>query len=943
MGPPTAGDRARAADPDGGPRADRKAARRSRPGGRAGRPGRYDPRPLFDAEWYLEQYPDVRRSGVDPVEHYRRVGAKEGRSPRPLFDAKYYWRQHPESLLECVDPLRHYLKFGWKRGCRPNPGFDPRFYLATYPDVAASGMEPLTHYVLTGLREGRTGDPEDLRVAPFEATYRIPTEPMPPTPTAAPRAKAIAFYLPQFHPIPENDAWWGTGFTEWTNVRRAGPQFDGHYQPHVPAGLGYYDLRDETVPDAQAELARRHGIHGFCFYFYWFDKTILLDLPVRRILATGKPDFPFCICWANDNWTRRWGGLEKEVLIAQRHSAEDDLAFIRHVEPILTHKNYIRVDGKPLLLVYRPGILPDAGATASRWRDYFQSRGHGGLYLAATRTFNHTDPPADYGFDAVVQFPPHLTTTPVTHLIQGLNPAFEGRIHNYDQAKWEYLEQLVQADPAVKMYPGVMPSWDNTARRMTRSSVWVNTSPESYHDWLSKACEFVESNHDPDHRMVFVNAWNEWAEGCHLEPDDRHGHAWLNATRMALVPTAADPPATKQAADIAPLGPVSANRAGGPLDVLFVSHDAHPHGAQHSVLHLAAWLKQSGQVNPRFLLAGRGPLADEFARVGPVLYPPGLDDRAEYAADGRAVRLLRSFCGDTLSAAYLNSAASGHVANLTRHLGVPHVAHVHEPQRSIERWVGPERMRALRDHARLVIAASPPVADNLVAAHRIPRADCRVVEEFIRCTGIPPATPPEKRRLRRAVGFGPECRTVLGCGTTDWRKGPDLFLEVAERAVARLGVGVEFVWVGGETAAGELAALRKAARAKGLADRVRFPGSVGYTVPYMLAADRFLLPSREDPFPLVCLEAADCGLPTVCFADAGGMPGFVGRDCGAVVPFEDAVAVADRAAELLQDPAALRAAGEAARKKVRDEYDVSVKGRVILELLKDVCGRRPTA
>ena len=346
--------------------------------------------------------------------------------------------------------------------------------------------------------------------------------------------KAIAFYLPQFHTIPQNDLWWGKGFTEWTNVRRGKPNFEGHYQPHVPNGLGYYDLSREGVLEQQAELARAAGLHGFCFYYYWFGGEVLLDLPVKRMVETGKPAFPFCICWANENWTRRWDGKDSDILIAQRHSAEDDFAFIRHIERIIRSENYIRIDGNPVLLVYRPSLLPDAKATLQRWRTHVRSAGLGELHLVMVQSFSEGISPADYGFDAVVQFPPHLPSTPVTPVIRGKARDFTGYIYDYDEVRQRAIGQLHSASPGSTLYPGVMPSWDNTARQGSRSSIWVNSSPEAYSEWLAEAVGLARAQLPPAERFVFINAWNEWAEGCHLEPDERFGYAWLNATALAL-------------------------------------------------------------------------------------------------------------------------------------------------------------------------------------------------------------------------------------------------------------------------------------------------------------------------------------------------------------------------------------------------------------------------
>ena len=498
-------------------------------GGREGR----DPHPLFSSKWYLEQYLDVASAGLNPLVHYITAGAKERRSPHPMFDAHFYAEKYAEAADEFEDLLQHYLTVGWKKGFKPNPKFDPEFYLRTYPDVAEARMEPLTHFLLQGRAEGRVPSAQDLTFEPYCPSFEIPHEPAPMRGPATAELKAIAFYLPQFHAIPENDEWWGKGFTEWTNVRAGSPNFERHYQPHVPSVLGYYDLRDPSVLQKQAELAASYGIYGFCFHYYWFAGTVLLDLPLQQIVNTPGLNFPFCICWANENWTRRWDGKDQEILISQHHSPQDDLAFIRKIEPILLHKNYIRVEGKPLLMVYRASLLPDPLATTTRWRNYFRECGYGELHLAMVRSFNDQTPPESYGFDAAIQFPPHCPANAVTSLIPDKSELFTGTVFDYSELKTVALNQLKTRQASAKMYPGVMPSWDNTARRRSRATVWANSCPESYYEWLS-AVVAIASTKPVEERLIFINAWNEWAEGCHLEPDERFGFAWLNATSRAL-------------------------------------------------------------------------------------------------------------------------------------------------------------------------------------------------------------------------------------------------------------------------------------------------------------------------------------------------------------------------------------------------------------------------
>lgn len=352
----------------------------------------------------------------------------------------------------------------------------------------------------------------------------------PPTPATGP-VRLIAFYLPQYHPIPENDRWWGKGFTEWTNVTKAAPNFTGHYQPRLPADLGFYDLRVPEVRDEQAALARQYGIHGFCYYYYWFAGKRLLHRPLDEVVRSGHPDFPFCVCWANENWNRRWDGLHAEILIAQQHSDEDDLNFIQSLEPALRDRRYIRIIGRPLLLVYRVGLLPDPSRTAAIWRRYCRETGLGDLYLAAVQSFGVTDDPRGFGFDAAVEFPPHAMAVLAERPARMLNPNFQGMFYDYVATAEVFMNRPPASYP---FFRTAMPSWDNTARRQDASEIFLNATPESYERWLRRLVEQTRWYQPPEERWVFINAWNEWAEGNYLEPDRKFGHRYLEATRDAL-------------------------------------------------------------------------------------------------------------------------------------------------------------------------------------------------------------------------------------------------------------------------------------------------------------------------------------------------------------------------------------------------------------------------
>ncbi len=364
--------------------------------------------------------------------------------------------------------------------------------------------------------------------------------------------RAIAFYLPQFHPIPENDEWWGKGFTEWTNVARARPLFKGHYQPHLPADLGFYDLRLAEVREAQADMAREYGVHGFCYYHYWFNGRRLLERPVDEILASGQPDFPFCLCWANENWTRQWDGHDHEILLAQNYGDEDDLNHIRWLASAFSDPRYIRVRGRPLFLVYRLSRLPNPARTVEIWRNEAQRLGVGELFLCNVEGFagEHGAAPR-LNLDGAVEFAPDWQAMPPRERANWLTYKLARRPRTQRLAAKLGLAQpwfaqhaiysysglmnnmLAKPSPPYLRFPCVTPAWDNSARRKGGAAIINDSTPELFQQWLAAATQKTKSNH-ADERIVFINAWNEWAEGNHLEPCQKWGRAYLEATRKAL-------------------------------------------------------------------------------------------------------------------------------------------------------------------------------------------------------------------------------------------------------------------------------------------------------------------------------------------------------------------------------------------------------------------------
>lgn len=349
---------------------------------------------------------------------------------------------------------------------------------------------------------------------------------------ASPSVRLIAYYLPQFHPIAENDLWWGKGFTEWTNVSKACPLFSGHYQPHLPGELGFYDLRMPEVLYRQAALARQYGIYGFCIHHYWFNGNNLLGTPLKILLEHRDIDIRFCLNWANENWTRRWDGHDHDILMAQHYSPADDLDFARSLEPALADPRYIRINGRPLLMIYRPNIMPDPEATVERWRTHFQRAGFGDPYIVMPQVFDQKDPRL-FGMDAAAGFPPHLPgflNPAIRRHLKLTNPAFRGTVVSYEALVRGAMENRPTDFP---LLPGVCPGWDNSPRRDEGGYVLYNSTPAKYERWLRGACDYALQR-PKEEAIVFINAWNEWAEGAHLEPDRHFGYAYLAATARAL-------------------------------------------------------------------------------------------------------------------------------------------------------------------------------------------------------------------------------------------------------------------------------------------------------------------------------------------------------------------------------------------------------------------------
>ena len=856
----------------------------------------------FDPAWYRAANSDVARAGVNPVLHYISAGEAQGRAPSECFDLAWYATQHVADGGRSL--LAHFMLRRMTGEVSPLPEFDAAFYLASYPDVGAAGADPFEHYLRYGYREGRNpsalfdtrfyllryldgalGVNPVIHYRRHRHSLRLHTMPPPgecdvfeevrrfsrpgpafetvrPLPRSARRrAQVLAFYLPQFHPIAENDAWWGDGFTEWTAIGRAMPRFAGHYQPRIPRDLGHYRLGDtpegRDVMRRQAEMARAAGLAGFVHYFYWFNGRRLLEGPLDAWRGDGSIDFPFCLMWANENWTRRWDGSDQEVLIRQDYDAANDAALVDCFAGYFADPRYIRIDGRPVLMVYRAADIPDTVATLARWRGLFAARHNEAPLLVMAQSFDALDP-REFGFDAAVEFPPHKLVVGLERRnaeLRPFDPRLTAHVYDYDDMVAASLGEVAGDFPLIRT---AVPSWDNDARRQGAGLVLRGSTPATYQAWLAELVSRAAAAPVLGAALVCVNAWNEWAEGAYLEPDQHFGAAYLNATARA----------------------VTRGGEAGAARVLLVGHDAFATGAQHLLHHLMCRMVRVHGVQAEYLLLGGGALAEAYAASAPGVI-------VESAAQVEA--LAAAWVARGFASAIVNTSAAAWVVPLLRAAGMRVTLLVHELPGLLAEKGLVEAARRGAMAAETVVFPAAFVRDRFVAAIGVSPADCRVMPQGSYRRIV--ASTQARTALRARHGIGAASVLVLGAGYADLRKGFDLFLQ-AWRAARRQRADVMFCWIGEIEPAMRLylASEIAAAEASGRFLLAGYQRDVG---PWFSAADVFALTSREDPFPTVALEAMVSGVPVVSFAGSGGMADAVAAcDGGVAVAMGDADAMA---------------------------------------------------
>lgn len=886
---------------------------------------------LFDTQWYLNEYPDVAESGMNPLVHYLCYGEKEERFPSPYFHPSFYKTQLPDRIRK-TSLLGAYLGGEW-RETSPNEFFDGAFYLSKHVDVASSETPPLLHYISQGWRENREINPRFSIVkyrklldeqnvdygeplSHFLQIGRQNGDVLPsthfnqgnsslktsgnllqteieknqsPGPFAEDKligrvgskvefkARLFAFYLPQFYPFEQNNTWWGPGFTEWRNVTRAIPRFEGHQQPHLPRELGFYDLRNVETMRQQVEMATASGVAGFCFYYYWFNGTRLLDKPLDMFLNNKDIDISFSLMWANENWTRRWDGLENDVLMSQDYHEEDDDALVSDLAKYFADPRYERVDGRPLFKIYRPGIIPNFVARLQKWREIFREKHAMNPLILMVLGFGDFDP-AVYNVDGAIEFPPHKLAEglePINSQLNILDDEFQGHYLRYDDL---VASSLSVSAPTYDLIRTLVPAWDNEARKPSRGMGFVEATPEKYEQWLRHLVAYAQAhpfkNKTP---YVFVNAWNEWAEGSHLEPDLYNGVAYLNSTYRALTGIKKKQSPSK--------------------NILLVGHDAYKHGAQLLTLNIMKTLRQDFGLTPVLLLLEGGPLVERYEELGEVI----ILDNDRNIADVLE-QLLPQF---PVRTAICNTVVTGGVVSHLADRGFEVVSLIHELSQLItERNLEP-RAQSVAKYADKIIFAS-----NFVKSSFEKITGPLGEKAFIQPQGIYQhvAYEPHRRsELLRKLGLSGKSKIVINMGYGDLRKGFDLYVNLAKQVIGRQP-DCHFVWLG--NVHGDLKHwLQIDLHAVPLAGHFHilpFDDDVGS---YLNGADVYALTSREDPFPSVVLEALACGVPVVGFEGGGGYGEAIGREKfnGAMVPMADVTAMSDAVCHLLKNQNPLEA------------------------------------
>lgn len=902
----------------------------------------FKPNFIFDPRWYCSQY--GLRMDSELLVNYMQEGEKAGRKPSALFDTAWFidtYRDHLQNV-ENVSAIVFYVQNRSELKLSPNPYFDLEYYYEQNPDVASASVDGFEHYVTWGVFEGRRASKNfdadfvwyrylanNKSINPFLAflDYGIglgwSAIPIADTHSVAreikinqapsisfegeqasygglKKAKSFAFYLPQFHAIPENDEWWGKGFTEWTNVPRGVPRFKGHVQPKIPRDLGFYDLMSSDTINKQIDMARRGGIYGFCFYYYNFDGKRLLEKPLDKFLELSESRFPFCLMWANENWTRRWDGREQDILLAQTYNNADEQSLIADISMYLKQPSYYRISGRPLFLLYRADVIPNCRQTLKRWRKIFLDEHGLNPIIAMAQAFGTNDPTI-YGFDAAIEFPPHKFGSFLRRAnadFEILDHDFQGDIRLYDDLVKESLGDFPKAYPLIKT---IVPGWDNDARKQGAGLTFQGSTPEKFENWIKGLVAKLDDNRIFSEKLFFVNAWNEWCEGAYLEPDTHYGFAYVNSFARAI----------------------SGSRDFSKRKILLVGHDAFPAGAQQLIYNIGSTLRFRFGIEVSFILMGGGGMVKDYSDVGPTYV---VDQHMNFwpELNGHIHRLAEA----GYSHAVTNSVFSGSIIDSLRGDNFSVVSLIHELPKIIESSAGRGYVTNIFEKSHTVVFPNEYVWRELTTKYGHPSG-----RTVVRPQGIYKSLQHHDRDEVRASLQIPEgAKIVLNVGYADLRKGVDIFASAAN-FMKSAGDDIYFIWIGGRDPSIDTWLNYKSENSNLL-----FLGFTREVDKFICAADVFLLSSREDPFPSVVLESLALGVPVVAFEGTGGASELL-RDerLGAIVPYNDLAALAEKIRSTINsdDVSGRRRLSDYRRKFAERQFDFSEYCADVISMTQD--------
>lgn len=842
----------------------------------------------FDTLHYLSRNRDVAESGINPFYHYLKHGRAEGRMPLPLalaaedrpqveafFDADWYLKGFAPDRRP-ADPVEHYFQTGWREGRDPAPWFSTRVYLAQNADVRADGQNPFLHYIRSGRFErrvfgsGRVAS-EALYAAHAAATSCGPLfEDWAPAIAAgrAPGARVLAFYLPPRAPL--------AGMA-------ALPRFEGHVQPRLPREPDLHHPDPVTAFRRQIDLARKAGVHGFCFPCDPVGGGHPPQSPAERMLADPGLDFPFALIWTNGGGP----GLDGADPPVGGTAATDDAALVDGLARFMQDPRHLRIGGRPPVFLCRTDALPGGKARLDALRGLFRDRHGLEPLLMQARAIGSADPlPA--GLDGAIELPPQATgAQPASRLAETrlLDPGFQGDIHSYAEAVETAARLPAPAFPLIRC---AFPAWDTEPRHPGRGRIYAGSTPAAFEGWMRDTIAFARRHPVGGEAVVAVASWNGWDSGSQLEPDVHFGHAYLNALARAVHGVAALP-------------------AQGRSRVVIAGHDAHRHGAQQLALMIGQLLSRRFGVDVAFVLLGGGPMVADYDRIGPV-----------HVLDGTPARLdevLRRLRAEGYSGCITNTTVTGGLVPSLKAQGFAVVSLVHELGQLIRSYGLTERARLLAGGADRIIFPAEVVRDSFLAEAGPAAQAVEVVPQGLyrpELLEAPLPTAADRAAARLRLGLPETGRLVVTVGYGDLRKGIDRFAQVgAELCTADPEMRV--AWVGATEAITTDWAFADVERL-GLGDRIRRVGHVADIADWYAAADVMFLPSREDPFPSVVLEAMAGGLPVVGYAGTGGCDGLIAAHGALVDPVKPGAA-AEAIRRLATLPQDLRQPEAASRRR----------------------------